>query len=1003
MLTIGVDDIPFGCAVAPQVLERRLFSSLHVLAEQNDLWETTIGKPRLTRENPFLDQAELRNLDDDGLIREATRVGRDGVLASIIEADLRRQVRGAKPPEKGMQWVRDRTWRVPAGWEDGIVASARRLHRKELGRRPPRGLLARIEIVLRAERPLQLGDVLIVADRPVVVSSILSQPVHDERGAAADIVVSPEIARELGISRNRFLQLAAAKRDGRAAEVLQARNVGPYSLITRAPLARWPYGGQTITPLHIGWLQDRGLFSLIGELVSLKCDDTLNRPRLKALVEQAAGSVLDLPRPAAPQSLAELAAYLTALGLSVELRSGERHVSLRTTPATGEEIAAKSAQVTKPETIHYRTYEDIDNGLFAPNIFGPSTWSRRRKFGHIKLAVPIVPILWRLGEHPLLSRATGLSRDEIERVVSYQADVLWQEDRAFAVDRSQENPGSVGMNLGTGAAGIQSVLARSSANEMPDVLRCILPSFTTTVVPVLPPDWRQLVLLDSSNFATADINDLYRRLINRSNRLRKLIELNAPAVIIENESRELQEAADALFANSLLPEGAAVLSENGAYLVDILSMIWGRIEHREKRVDWSGAARLVPCAAVSPDQVFVPRELFETLRLTEQTPLLLSLAEGEGQFIACLPRCHDEPVLGISVDAFHCLAGTKALAPVAQVHRPVTEAGRDEALRLLRQEPSPTRAPDGGTAHSWIESNSADALARSLSAAVLSGEWTPLKSPQGLLIGGSGSTEFAPDAEAAIPGSQRMQAPVPSEEPPHFSEPTFEQMAAVAQRYTERGCVFDVRETNQAPAAIEGRIGGEPFLPPEIEWPYFRGKPLPFLGQFPLDPARHAGVLPLEVPPNSMVTVFGGFDCWEPGPCFPRCPIFIHSTENLAGRPLPSNLDEPISLCAITPRIVEETPDWGELREILISELGNPQPGLLNKFREEHWPRLRPATGGFKIGGWPKWIQGADSQRPLLLQLGTNNTEVSFMFGDCGTLYIFVEENGELSCFTQCY
>jgi hypothetical protein len=151
-----------------------------------------------------------------------------------------------------------------------------------------------------------------------------------------------------------------------------------------------------------------------------------------------------------------------------------------------------------------------------------------------------------------------------------------------------------------------------------------------------------------------------------------------------------------------------------------------------------------------------------------------------------------------------------------------------------------------------------------------------------------------------------------------------------------------------------------------------------------------------------MMTVFGGDDCWEPGPCNPRCPVFIHPTEDLTARPIPSDLDYPVALCHVTPRIVEETPDWTDLRDILIWELGNPKPGLLDEFCQNHLPQLPPATDGIKIGGWPKWVQEAESSRPLLIQIATVS-EADLMFGDDGTLYVFVEEHGDFTCFTQCY
>jgi hypothetical protein len=991
LLTIGIGDIAYGCAVAARVLDLRLFTSVHVLADQHELRETTIGKPRLTRDNPFLDERELRNLDANGLVCEGVRVAVGDALASIVVADLRSGGRRLKPAEKGMQWVTNRTWRVCPGWGGAVVAVARRQQREELGPRPPRGLWERIEIVLRRERPLQVGDVLLVADRPMVVSSFISEPPRDSVGNEADIVVPRKMADELGLSSDRFVPLSVAKGNYRAEEALQSRNIGPYSLIGQGPLGRPPYCGQAVSSAQIAWLHRRGFSALVGELSSLKCDDVVNRPQLASLAERPPGCVLDLPTPAAPQSLAEVAAFLAALGLNVELAGREGHVSIRIRPATAEEVKVRSSgRISKPETIHYRTYEDIDDGLFAPNVFGPSDWSRRQRFGHIDMGVPIVPFLFRVGEPSLLARATGLDGQDVERVVRHRADVLWRDDGPCVIDRPGPGNAADGERLGTGAVAIEALLHKT-ADRLPEGPRSIIPSLTTNVLPVLPPDWRPLVLLDSGNFATSDLNDLYRRVINRNNRLRKLVELKAPQVIVDNESRELQEAADSLYANTLVPK--TILGSQGKPLVDIVSLILGRLQKDEKRVDWSGAARLIPDAAVPPHQLLVPGTIFETLRLAESFPLMLAVGQ-DGRIIARQPKSDDGPVLRVSPKTFARLAG-RAAAPVARVYRPVTEAGRKEALRLMCDDDEPVTADGDFTPRSWLGSETAADLAVRLVDAAMSGEWTPLASPRGLLIGGTGSTRLAADAKEADRGQQRRQVPIPVEEAPRFSEPTFDEMLAVARRYIRNACVFEVRRASEPPPPGHGRVGGEPFLPSEIEWPRYAGQPLSFFGQFPLDPAREAGILSIDVSPRSMLTVFGGYDCCEPGPCHPRCPVFIHSLDNLAARPAPSDLKDAVSLYEIHPKIVAEAPGTVEMKEILQWELNNPKPGLLQEFCRKHLPELPPAAGGIKVGGWPKWVQGADSARPLLLQI----TEPMFRYG--GVLYIFVEENGKFSYLSQ--
>lgn len=999
-LTIGVGDFASGCAVARRVIDDRWFTSLHQWDEQEELRETTIGRPRLTRENPFLTPGDLSQLDQHGLIRPGTRVAEDAVLASIVVADLRLRKRGAPKPDADMQWVEDRSWRVPSGWGDAVVAVAACLTGRELGKRPPRGLSARLEISLRAERALEVGDVLLIDEEALAVTRFVDASPTDALGHRADLLVPADVAARLNISAERFARCAVSKCAERAADVLAARAMGPYSLITQAPLGRQPYGGQSMTPAQLGWLHERGYRALVGELASLKSDDVVDRPLLRSLLAADAGQVLALARPAAPQSLAEVIVHLAALGWHVEPRDAGGHVALKFRPASAAEMLALSAgAVTKPETLNYRTYDDEPNGLFAPNVFGPSDWSRRQRFGHFPLSSAVVPLLWRRGNPSLAERATWLSSAEVERVLKHHADILWHDDHARLLDRDAKNVSTAANNLGTGAAALQAVANRRSELGLTDVDPRAIACLSTDVLPVMPPDWRPLVLLDSGNFATSDLNDLYRQIVNRGNRLRKLRELNAPLIIIDNECREFQEAVDRLHGNGLLPEAEAVRGDNGRPLVDLLTMLCSRLQVRQKRVDWSGAARSIADAALAPSDALVPRAVFKTLRLSEQTPVLLTSAAATGAFVACRPRPHDERTLRVSPATFAQLAAPGETALVVQLHRPVTAAGRDEAQQLLagitthtptaKREPSPL-----------VDCDNVYAFASELATLAASGGSLVFNGPHGLLLGGTGATQVAADGPAELREPDRRQVRIPASECPQSSRPTFDELLAVARGHFKQTCVFDAYRTHEVPPAKAGRIGGEPFLPPEIQWPYLHGKPLPFLGQFPLDPARDAGLLPLDVPPRSMVSIFGGDDCWDYGPCAGRAPVFIHAIDNLAPRPVPAEVQYPISLAQIAPRIVAEMPDWNELQDIWNWELKSPERKLLKEFRQQH-ADLPTAHDNIKLGGWPRWIQNAEGTSPLFLQL-TSDEETDFMFGDSGTLYIVVND-GQFHCLLQCY
>ena len=343
-----------------------------------------------------------------------------------------------------------------------------------------------------------------ICDQPWVVGSFTNEPPRDSQGNAADILLPRDAAIPLEISESHFVKLPVAKVGDRAEDVLHVRNVGPYSLISQRRLGgRLRFGGQSVTPSLVYWLHSRGLKTLAGELAGVKSDDLTDRAAVASLVQREPGSVLELSEPGAPESLAEMTIFLSALMLAVQLVVGNGHVSIGLRPARdGDVLKRSSGQVTKPETLHYQTYEDVDNGLFAPNIFGDSYWTRRHQFGHIQLVVPVISILWRLGSPSLLC-ATRLSDEDIERIVKHQAEILLRGGEPFLIERSKEGRPADNSNLGTGAKAIQSLLA-SRKNKVPVELQHVADYLTMQSLPVLPPDWRPLVLLDNGNFATSD-------------------------------------------------------------------------------------------------------------------------------------------------------------------------------------------------------------------------------------------------------------------------------------------------------------------------------------------------------------------------------------------------------------------------------------------------------------------------------------------------------------------
>ena len=275
-------------------------------------------------------------------------------------------------------------------------------------------------------------------------------------------------------------------------------------------------------------------------------------------------------------------------------------------------------EVTKPETINYRTLKPEKDGLFCERIFGPSKdWEchcgkykkirykgiicdrcgvevtkasvRRERMGSIELAAPVSHIWYFKGIPSRMGLMLDLSPKTLEKVLYFAnyivldpgetdleyKQVLTEKDYNDAKERNAETIST--LRVGMGAEAIDELLSSIDIDKMAEELREQLDSATgqkkakivkrlevveafrnsgnnpewmvLKVIPVIPPDLRPMVQLDGGRFATSDLNDLYRRIINRNNRLRRLLEMGAPEIIVRNEKRMLQEAVDALIDN----------------------------------------------------------------------------------------------------------------------------------------------------------------------------------------------------------------------------------------------------------------------------------------------------------------------------------------------------------------------------------------------------------------------------------------------------------------------
>ncbi|MBD3244096.1 MAG: DNA-directed RNA polymerase subunit beta' [Chitinivibrionales bacterium] len=335
-------------------------------------------------------------------------------------------------------------------------------------------------------------------------------------------------------------------------------------------------------------------------------------------------------------------------------------------------------EVTKPETINYRSFKPERDGLFCEKIFGPvRNWEcncgkykriryrgvvcdrcgvevthskvRRERMGHIELAVPIVHI-WFLRSVPShISYLLGLSNSVLERIVYYESYVvidpgdaplrkyqLITEDEYIEIEeKGHKFVAKMGgeavlemlatLDLEELAIDLRSkIKLESSEQRRADhlkrlrVVEALLKSgnnpehMVLRVLPVLPPDLRPLVPLEGGRFATSDLNDLYRRVINRNIRLKRLIEIKAPDVILRNEMRMLQEAVDTLFDNgrrsfSVKGEGKRPLKS----LSDLLRGKQGRFRQNllGKRVDYSGRSVIVVGPELKIHQCGLPKAM----------------------------------------------------------------------------------------------------------------------------------------------------------------------------------------------------------------------------------------------------------------------------------------------------------------------------------------------------------------------------------------------------------
>ncbi len=362
--------------------------------------------------------------------------------------------------------------------------------------------------------------------------------------------------------------------------------------------------------------------------------------------------------------------------------------------ASPEKIRAWShGEVTKAETINYRTLKPERDGLFCERIFGPTKdWEcncgkykrtrfkgvvcdkcgvevtkskvRRERMGHIELAAPVSHIWYFKGIPSRIGTLLNISPRSLEQVLYFASYIvldpgdtsisklsLHQMLTETEYQQKKQQAAEVGFDfrVGIGAEAVKEMLQNIDLDELNEKLRKELDDLSAKetkrdtegqkrqriikrlevveafrqsgnrpewmildVVPVIPPELRPMVQLDGGRFATADLNDLYRRVINRNNRLKRMLEMNAPDIIVRNEKRMLQEAVDALIDNGR--RGRPVTGAGGRQLKSLSDLLRGkqgrfRQNLLGKRVDYSGRSVIVVGPSLKLYQCGLPKEM----------------------------------------------------------------------------------------------------------------------------------------------------------------------------------------------------------------------------------------------------------------------------------------------------------------------------------------------------------------------------------------------------------
>ncbi len=684
------------------VVARRFAVSLrttHRETFETELGKTPFGEDDLGHELP----PERAASYDEGIVRVGVEVAPGDVLVA-------RRTFGPRGP-------RDSSLRVQPGVAGTVI---------EAGRSG-----SQISVMIGWDRPLAIGDTL-----------------EDGQGRCGTVA---EIADDLGdcdLLWGDEERTATVRKTHSARDVAFARSIGPYSLVTQQPLSgKQQFGGQPVEPTTIDRLAAAGASANLIELLAIKTDHVWGRTRaFEQIVKGERDNPIDLEGQM-PEVANAVQAELWAMGLACDLRAPE----LQVRPIDDAFVVEHSrGALWKPESIDYRTYKPVEGGLFCQKLFGPvrdyecgcgkytrmrnrgivceecgvevcQSKVRRERFAHIELSEPVVMPWFENVVATLLGEPSTDGATTAARLRSLDLRNMAADGHAVAAQLVR-----VGIEPG---------------------------DLVVTKLLVLPPDLRPLVPLEAGRWATSDLNDLYRDVINRNNRLRRLIELGAPETIITSERIHVRDAIARLVCNERTPspasvEGRALRSLEGIASLHLADLV-------DKRVDYAGVAPLVPVSGercrlsrrmareiLKPwiyehletnghvDTIKVAKKLIDArTAIAEEAldavatgyPMLLERRE---RLASCEIEPWDHDAIGVTPEIATQLGATFG-GDLARVFAPITEAACDEVCHLGTM-PDPLAWPREG----WFAAAIADGDIASIARAALLGEVDPVRDPR---------------------------------------------------------------------------------------------------------------------------------------------------------------------------------------------------------------------------------------------------------------------------------